>query len=384
MAHSGKVGRKVLWQNKGLQFYVSLLADQYWAVTALDAIFIWLQEETAKVEEHLLSNSAFSDAIVQCFNESKGDAFENLLEPLQKLLRLSKLVAASLGRQSLFERAAIKLHAKKPLVRLNLLRVLRSICEASEEEGALIQRYGLLESIDELAKTDQAILVREMAKELVEMCNRSVLATPGAARFAGLRRSSSSQTTSPVVISGGGSGSGSAFTPVTAAANDRASVAARGSSGYFDFGMDLSRTRPPPPSSPYRPGSRPVSRGDSGGPRPSSSSASQYNSNSAASVVPAKTGRMPPPPPRSSLLNTNNPSQERRPSRFSLAPSQAASGRPSTATSTTTTSGAAEKDFARFQDSDTFSPTHVPPSANTRSTTAVANARRRRQVSGDG
>ena len=41
MAHSGKVGRKILWQNKGLQFYISLLADKYWQVTALDAIFIW-------------------------------------------------------------------------------------------------------------------------------------------------------------------------------------------------------------------------------------------------------------------------------------------------------------------------------------------------------
>lgn len=41
MAHSGKVARKYLWQNKGLQFYVSLLEDQYWQVTALDAIFIW-------------------------------------------------------------------------------------------------------------------------------------------------------------------------------------------------------------------------------------------------------------------------------------------------------------------------------------------------------
>jgi hypothetical protein len=41
MAHSGKVGRKYLWQNQGLQLYISLLADQYWQVTALDAIFIW-------------------------------------------------------------------------------------------------------------------------------------------------------------------------------------------------------------------------------------------------------------------------------------------------------------------------------------------------------
>jgi hypothetical protein len=41
MAHCGYVGRKVLWQNKGLQFYISLLADKYWQVTALDAILIW-------------------------------------------------------------------------------------------------------------------------------------------------------------------------------------------------------------------------------------------------------------------------------------------------------------------------------------------------------
>ena len=41
MAHSGKVGRRELWRNKGLQFYISLLSDPYWQVTALDAIFIW-------------------------------------------------------------------------------------------------------------------------------------------------------------------------------------------------------------------------------------------------------------------------------------------------------------------------------------------------------
>lgn len=41
MAHSGKVCRKKLWEQKGIQFYISLLADRYWQVTALDAIFIW-------------------------------------------------------------------------------------------------------------------------------------------------------------------------------------------------------------------------------------------------------------------------------------------------------------------------------------------------------
>lgn len=46
MAHSGKVVRRYLWQNRGLQFYISLLADQYWQVTALDAIFVWYVSST--------------------------------------------------------------------------------------------------------------------------------------------------------------------------------------------------------------------------------------------------------------------------------------------------------------------------------------------------
>ena len=41
MAHSGKAVRRELWRNKGLQFYISLLSEPYWQVTALDSIFVW-------------------------------------------------------------------------------------------------------------------------------------------------------------------------------------------------------------------------------------------------------------------------------------------------------------------------------------------------------
>lgn len=41
LAHSGKVARKMLWDSKGLQFYIAMLADRNWQVTALDAIFVW-------------------------------------------------------------------------------------------------------------------------------------------------------------------------------------------------------------------------------------------------------------------------------------------------------------------------------------------------------
>ncbi|KAL1627655.1 Protein kinase of the Mitotic Exit Network [Neofusicoccum ribis] len=186
MAHSGKVGRKVLWQNKGLQFYISLLSDKYWQVTALDAIFIWLQEETARVEQALISGS-FPSAIISCFTtqDSSVDAFENLLEPLQKLLRLSPPVAALLAHPELFSRVGQKLHTRKPVVRLNLLRIIRSICDATEESGGgapLIQAHGLLDAIKRLAESDPAILVREMANELVKACESQTLLSPNSAR----------------------------------------------------------------------------------------------------------------------------------------------------------------------------------------------------------
>ena len=41
MAHSSKAARRELWRHKGLAFYISLLSDPYWQVTALDAIFTW-------------------------------------------------------------------------------------------------------------------------------------------------------------------------------------------------------------------------------------------------------------------------------------------------------------------------------------------------------
>ncbi|CZT45212.1 related to septation (sepH) gene [Rhynchosporium secalis] len=184
MAHSGKVGRKYLWQNKGLQFYVSLLDDQYWQVTALDAIFIWqaittlswkpvlinnrLQEETAKVEKYLLEGN-FTEAIVQCFNAPRASAFDyNLLEPLQKLLRLSSPVAASLARTDMFSGILQKLNHKKAVVRLNLLRIVRSICDLSDEQGQNLQSHALFEAIQRLAESDNAVLVRNMASELVK------------------------------------------------------------------------------------------------------------------------------------------------------------------------------------------------------------------------
>ncbi|MCJ1290554.1 hypothetical protein MMC34_002093 [Xylographa carneopallida] len=198
MAHSGKVGRRELWRNKGLQFYTSLLSEPYWQVTALDAIFVWLQEETARVEEHLLEGS-FREAVIRCFTTSKANAFESLLEPLQKLLRLSPPVALSLAHPEIFARILQKLQSNKALTRLNLLRIVQSICDASDEQGALINTYGLYDPIQRLAEADSAVLVRDMASKLIKSCDEhEKLYKSGGKRRPGRRVSAS--TTPPSVI----------------------------------------------------------------------------------------------------------------------------------------------------------------------------------------
>ena len=108
------------------------------------------------------------DAIVRCFNTPKANNFDyNLLEPLQKLLRLSPPVAASLARFDMYSGILQKLNHKKAVIRLNLLRITRSICEPSEECEQDIRSHRLFEAIEGLAEHDGAVLVRNMASELV-------------------------------------------------------------------------------------------------------------------------------------------------------------------------------------------------------------------------
>lgn len=158
-------GRSVLAGHR-FRCHIHLVRPSFTTMTLLTSIR--LQEETAKVEKCLLEGN-FTEAIVQCFNAPKANAFDyNLLEPLQKLLRLSSPVAASLARHDLFSGILQKLNHKKAVVRLNLLRIVRSICDPSDEEMDAPRRHELFEAIQRLSESDNAVLVRNMASELVK------------------------------------------------------------------------------------------------------------------------------------------------------------------------------------------------------------------------
>ncbi|KAG4306386.1 hypothetical protein PORY_000374 [Pneumocystis oryctolagi] len=166
LAHASKVCRKVLWQNGSLDFYLFLLSDPYWQANALDAILVWFQDDSGKLEEYLVRPSSVF-AIIDAFSTAKANSFENLLECLYKLLRLSQRLACSLVQPKFFEKLIKRLQHQKPIVRLNLLRVLKSICNAHPSKQALVTQYGLYDIIEKLSRQDTAVLVRELAKDIM-------------------------------------------------------------------------------------------------------------------------------------------------------------------------------------------------------------------------
>ncbi|MBW0466232.1 hypothetical protein O181_005947 [Austropuccinia psidii MF-1] len=166
-AHTSKTCRKLLWQKDGFAFYLGLLRDPFWGITALESILAWLSDETARVEDALTEPSSI-EALLRMFTKAKATTFENLLDPLLKLFRMSPSVGASLIAQPTFSRRLVDrlLCHSKAVVRLNLLRLTKAVFETANDKSSVLKTPGITSTINKMADSDPAILVRELAKEL--------------------------------------------------------------------------------------------------------------------------------------------------------------------------------------------------------------------------
>ena len=169
LASAGKSCRTMLWQHDGLHVYLSLLSDPYFQISALEAVVQWLQDDTARVED-VLTEPWSLDRLIECFTSSKTNSFENILEPLIKIIRLCPTsLGIGCAREEFFARLVDRLtHAKhKPVVRLNLLRILRAICDVHPDKATLVRRFGLYGVVEKLSQSDNAVLVRELARDIL-------------------------------------------------------------------------------------------------------------------------------------------------------------------------------------------------------------------------
>ncbi|KAF8755059.1 Serine/Threonine protein kinase, catalytic domain [Rhizoctonia solani] len=108
------------------------------------------------------------EALLKCFTNSKANSFEGLLDPFLKICRLSQSITLGISSKSqFFRRITDRIGHGKPVARLNLLRILRAVFDVHPDRPGLVRRYGLLEIVERLSKNDGAVLVRELAREIL-------------------------------------------------------------------------------------------------------------------------------------------------------------------------------------------------------------------------
>ncbi|KWU43305.1 kinase-like protein [Rhodotorula sp. JG-1b] len=169
-AHASRACRRRLWAHDGVAFYVQLLKDPFWVNPALEAIAAWLQEEPTRVEASLLEPTAI-EALVNVVCKTRTAVFENLVEPLHKLVRCSTALAAQLATQlDLLKRVVERIErASRTVIRLGLLRLAKtlfdSLARRPRDRDKAVQV--LSAPVQRLAnEEDGPVLVRELAKTL--------------------------------------------------------------------------------------------------------------------------------------------------------------------------------------------------------------------------
>ena len=125
-----------------------------------------LQDETARVED-VLAQPEPTYALLQAFVTAKANSFENLLDPFLKICRISTTVTIGVAKSEFFHRIIDRLSHSKAVVRLNLLRILRTVCDVHPDRVGLVERYGIYDIVEKLSRQDGAILVRELAREIM-------------------------------------------------------------------------------------------------------------------------------------------------------------------------------------------------------------------------
>lgn len=123
--------------------------------------------------EQVLIQQSSLNLFVQAFLSAKANSFENILEPLYKILRISPQVACGIAVPNLFPRLLDRLAHPKAVVRLNLLRILRAIFDAYPERNQLVFWYGISEVVVKISEEDPAVLVKELAKEILDAFEES-------------------------------------------------------------------------------------------------------------------------------------------------------------------------------------------------------------------
>ncbi|XP_024396250.1 MAP3K epsilon protein kinase 1 isoform X2 [Physcomitrium patens] len=175
MAHASRTTRELLRTNRGLDFYLSLLDDEVWAVTALDSLAVCLahDNEQRKVEQALLQKDALQ-RLVAFFQSCGAPSFVHILEPFLKIISKSVRLNTALAVSGLTPLLVARLENQDAIARLTLLKLIRAVYEHHPRPKQLIVEHDLPTKLQRLIedrrdgeRSGGQVLVKQMAYSLL-------------------------------------------------------------------------------------------------------------------------------------------------------------------------------------------------------------------------
>ncbi len=171
MAHSSDVTRQLLWENKGVHRFLSLLTDDYWFRFSLFSLSKWLSNDTERVEAVLVEKDHLK-AILNMFQSLEGLNFESCLGSLRDMVYKSSALNRALRLTPGFiEELVSRLQKRKTMVLLSLLKLLKLFYEQcrEEERAAFVETYKLYPIVQEISENDNMVLVKELSRQILQL-----------------------------------------------------------------------------------------------------------------------------------------------------------------------------------------------------------------------
>ncbi|KAJ7536364.1 hypothetical protein O6H91_12G066000 [Diphasiastrum complanatum] len=176
MAHASRYTREQLRAHNGLEVYLSLLGDEYWAVTALDSLAVCVahDNEHRKVEQALLKRDAVQQ-LVSFFQVCSGPSFLHILEPFLKIITKSARLNTALAVSGLTPLLVGRLADQDAIARLNILKLIKAVYEHHPQPKQLIVEHDLPSKLQRLIEERRdgehsggQVLVKQMAITLLK------------------------------------------------------------------------------------------------------------------------------------------------------------------------------------------------------------------------
>jgi len=161
--------RSELKKHGGLQFYIDLLKERYWRTKAFEVLTVWMSEDSDKVS-FILNTPDNINKLLDLLRTTDVGLFE-ILTLFDKLLENSDALKASLAtNKHLYAVIVASLHRYKSQnkIRVNLLKILRSVVMDTESPQQLLDEHKLRSVLTELGRDTSSVLVMRLAVGILQ------------------------------------------------------------------------------------------------------------------------------------------------------------------------------------------------------------------------